>query len=271
MRKMREKLFTLIIFLSIIPFSAMATSVYTDYEGEGGLSLKTTISTSSTDLVSHAIVGSGSCCNCEDCECDCGNDDYNGYQYLSNTPYLWSSDYAEVEEGCINLHQYVVDSTGNRVIITDTYTGLEGSGNATSIMATIPLNIYTYQYAIGSGNMWTYMTQTSKTNGELDFSTMFISGAVCGYGSVFLEGEQNAKQPYAVFDPFTMQVICYDGNGDVYSTLYANSTDFMNVSASVNVNDVNWFSSSGVEGAGEILIDVNTDRNITFDFGMVLG
>jgi len=265
--KMKKMMIVLILLL--LPVSVFATSSYVQYEGEGSLSIETSITSSvRPDLTDTSYVGAGPC-PCEGC-CE---GDYSGYQYVSNNPFVWTSDYADVENGCINLHQEVIDykEDEDQLITTEFHTGLEGTGSANLSTAAIPLNVYGYQYAQGSGETWAYFSQISEIGGSFDFGTVFGGGTYnCGYGYVEMEGENRVLNSPTIYSPVMMSMVCEDP-GYVYGFLHGEATDYLNLNASVKMGNTNWFTEMGVEGSGQVDISTESNNGLDFDFDMVLG
>jgi hypothetical protein len=269
------KLKIALIMISIILFSqiALATDVLTEYEGSGDLLMTTTIISpvqpTVQDTVGSHTACSGECCGCCNNCYGTGLGGYDGWSYLTNEYYGFSVDQGSVENGCINLQQDIVEQNGDQTITTQYNTGVNGTGYAYSWLSAVPFNAYAYQYAEGFGSTWAFFGQSSKTDDELNFETIFGGGTIdCNFGNVSMESEYqiNSQADYNSI----LKALCQDP-GFAYAALHGKASDYLNSNVELKTKFMNWLMNTEVIGQSELNISATSDNSLDFSFDMVLG
>jgi hypothetical protein len=273
--KFKVMVISTIIALILSTSIALATSAYTEYSGSGDLYMSTIIISPVLPPIQDTTESHTACESMDECcpnPCKEGDGGYEGAQYISNEPVGWSENYGEVENGCIELKEEIVDYKEDEdQLITTTYsTGVEGTGTAYSFVSGVPLHNYGYQYAEGSGMTWAYFSQLSELSGDFDFETIYGGGTYdCQYGYVVMENEYQLLNSPVLYSPVMLEMVCMDP-GYAYATLYGNATDHLNVNVSVSAGYMNWVLETDVEGQAELNINADSNDGLDFDFDMVL-
>lgn len=271
---MKSKIALIMIFLVLFSQIALATDVTTDYSGSGDLHIDTVIISSVQptvyDTVDSHTACSGECCGCCNNNCYGGlPGGYDGWSFLSNEYGSFSEDRGSVTNGCINLQQGISEQNGNQIITTKYATGLNGTGYAYSWLSAIPFDDYAYQYAEGSGDTWAFFSQSSKTNDNFDFDTIFGGQTIsCNFGNVSMQSEYqlNSQANYnSIID-----ALCQDP-GFAYAALHDNASAYLNSNAQLKTKFLNWAMSTEVNGTGVLDINVEANDSLEFNFTGVLG
>jgi hypothetical protein len=270
---MKLKITLIMISLILCSQIAFATDVFTEYSGSGDFLMTTVIISPIQPTVQDTIEShtacSGSCCEC--CN-DCYGTEpggYDGWSFLTNEYYGFSLDQGNVENGCINLQQDIVEQNGDQTITTHYGTGVNGTGSAYSWISAIPFNAYGFQYAEGFGSTWAFFGQSSKTDDELDFETIFGGGTIdCNFGNVSMESEYkvNSQADYNSI----LNALCQDP-GFAYAALHGKASEYLNSNVELKAKFMNWLMNVEVVGQSELNISAESNENLDFNFDMVLG
>ncbi len=271
---MKSNIALVMTFIVLFSQVVLATDVTTDYSGSGDFHMDTIIISPVQPIVqdtidSHTACHDG-CCGC--CNNNCFGDQpggYNGWSYLTNEYYGFSVDQGSVENGCINLQQDITEQNGDQTITTQYNTGVNGTGYAYSWLSAVPFNAYAYQYAEGFGSTWAFFGQSSKTDDELDFETIFGGGTIdCNFGNVSMESEykMNSQADYNSI----LKALCQDP-GFAYAALHGKASDYLNSNVQLKTKFMSWLMSTEVIGQSELNISATSDNSLDFSFDMVLG
>lgn len=269
------KTITLTSILMIILFSniALATSVYTEYEGSGDLHLQTTIITPGyptlTDTVDARTGCDGGCCCCPFCF-----GEYDGSLYVTNNPFENSDQYfgheASVTNGCIDIEQAIYEKIGDQIIETYYYTYFNGTGTAESYILVLLGNALSYQFANGTGTSYASFSQSVFDDGEFDYATTYGGGVwVCSSGYTGLINYYEYSGGIIVYDT-ELELYCYE-QGDNYAFLYAEGTDYFSLDSELFSSYLSIYNEIDVYGTSDYGFSVESTDTIYFDFNMELG
>ncbi|MCX6820894.1 MAG: hypothetical protein NT016_03015 [Candidatus Aenigmarchaeota archaeon] len=259
--------------------AALATAVYTEYDGSGDFKMASSI-TSGVMPTIYDTVESHTACTGACCEQCCGNScygseegRYSGVSFLTNEEGSLAVDYGEVTNGCINLNQQTVEqkSDEGRTITTEYNTGVNGTGYAYTWTTGVPLHSYGYQYANGSGMTWAFFGQLNQFDGNFGFEALYGAGTHdCNYGYIIMENEYQILNSPIIYRPIAMRMVCLDP-GYSYAALYGNGTSLLNADVSVNAGHTDWMVSTNLEGQAALNINADSNDGLDFNFNMTLG
>lgn len=264
-----KKMMSIVFILLLSPAFALATSVFTEYEGTGSMTLQTEILSETKPDMNDELDAYAPPCPC--CEDDCEEGSYGGYQYLDNNPYGLIEDYAEVENGCVSIDQEIIhDKEGNQEITTNYQTGIDGTGVAYSLSVANLMYGSGYQYVEGSGNTWVYYGQSSEIDGEFDYEAGYGVGRIdCESGYFEIESQYELTGPFAYHNGF-IQAVC-DDTGCYYIYFLGEATDIFGSNIAYQTKYMSYVSEVDVEGHAYLNTDIVTDDDSSVDFELVVG
>ena len=252
-----------ILFSSIV----LATTVNTDYFGVGDFQLTTEIQSAVTPSINdRAEIHTGcdgGCCCCPECV-----GEYYGYQIVSNNPFSYSVDEANVIGGCIELEQTIDDEYDNQRAEIRYYTYFDGDGMATSYIYAKPGTGLGYQLANGTGTSYVSFSQVVYLDENFDYATTYGGAAwVCDPGWAGIASEYS----FGYYDA-DLGLYCYslDENSRLNGFLHAQSTDHMDVLTKVEMGSAELIEHAGAEGAAQydIVATAYDDFMSDFDFDL---
>ncbi len=235
-----------IMFIPLIGL-AMASSAFIEYEGSGDFLLSTTIDSVSSDTEIHTgCEGVSACCCCPDCP-----GSYEGEQYLSSDPKIMD-DTATADDGCVEIHQTVVDESNGKTTYTNYDTVLDGGGEVKSYYNE---DWGAYQKADGSGIAYVSYSQYQLSNSDFNYETQTSGIAVNGdvYADMFsyydVSGYPNYQALYYMF---------LSGE-NTSAWFYLDSTDLLYLNLALMSGDIFW--SNDVEAVGDSLYATSVDSD----------
>ncbi len=253
----------------ITPF-ALAASAFTEFEGSGDLSIKTTITStqsnsySQSDLELHT--GCEACCCCPGCE----GEGYEGYQYLSSNPFMAGTE-ATVDDGCVDIEIIDVYDRNGEVTYTQTNTGFIDGGSASAFLFRDGDEGYGYQSVEADSDIYVFFYQDNYIGGEFDYATNF--------GGIVLDSENGTAEMENYFLLGSPSIIASDLSvncdpfGMCYTTFYVATTDVFAMNAYLMLLDdvVEWYNFVDAEGSTYYVIVTDSYEPIDFGFIMELG
>jgi hypothetical protein len=252
---------------------ALATTVYTDYEGSGDFEIQTTIISPITPIITDSAdinTGcSGGCCCCPDCA-----GDYKGSQIITNNPFSATAHNVNVTEGCVVIYQRYNDYVNGQSIATDYYTYFNGTGTAKSYIYTIPGQGMSYQLSNGTGSAFVWFTQNVFFDNVFDYGTSYGGGVMlCQPGYAGLRNQYQYSNGEIYYNS-ELGMYCYPVSyeSSLYTFLFSKVTDLFSLNSFTEIGNVGYNQDIGVNGSAEYGTVINSkDDEIYFGFDMELG
>ena len=260
---------SIMFILMLTPALALATSAFIEYEGTGSMTIQTEILSDTKPDMNDEVNAYAPPCPC--CEDDCDEGSYEGYQYVTNSPYGLIEDYGEVDNGCISFDQEIIhDKEGNQEITTNYQVLVDGDGMAYSIAVADPYYGSGYQYVDGSGNAWIYYGQSSEIDGEFDYNAEYSVGRLgCDSGYFEMGTQYELMGPFAYHNGF-IEAVC-DDTGCYYIYFLGEATDIFGSNIMYQTQYMSYASEVNVEGYAYLNTGIVTDDDSSIDFELVVG
>jgi hypothetical protein len=274
---MKTKIMTIGIMFILFSSVAFATSVNTDYEGNGEFYMQTTITSPiKPDVTDTVKINTGCDTICCD-DCDAG--EYMGNQFLSNYPFSTAVHTVHTEEGtenCVDIEQTYYEEIDGKTIKTTYYTYLNGTGTAESYVYVIPGAAESYQLANGTGISYVSFSQISYIGNDFDFSTTYggsVWACAPGYAGLYNQYYYSNQQIYYNAE---MGLYCSPVDGSSMNAfLFAEGTDHFDLGGVMTIADVEYQPGAGVgEGESDYGFSANFYNmfdDLYFGFNMELG
>jgi hypothetical protein len=256
------------LFLSTV----LATTITTDYAGNGDLYLETTIhSIVKPDITDSGEIHTGcegGCCCCPDCY-----GEYEGTQVVTNDPFSASGHQTTVVDGCVVIEQKYDDEFNSYKTETSYYTYFNGTGTAESYVYAVPGIGMSYQLSNGTGSTYASFSQIVYLDDTFDYAILYGGGTwLCTPGYVGLFNAYDFYTNPGYYNPeLGLYCVPIDETSNVYAFLHTKTTDSMDLDAYIKSGWIEWYQDIEVEGSSQYDVIVTSSNDLDFDFETVLG